>query len=180
MEDAQSRRKKELAAVRSSLKEAFDNHRKEKEAAARAQIAEETVRIRREETLRVSDCRQDARREVAQKERDLSEKLFSLVKEKLSACRKTPVYAEYLIRQAVSAKKFAGDEPMQIFLDAEDEPVFAGIEAATGVCPQVSPDRLGGGIRVMIPGKRICIENAWDSLLADARTSFHFEGGEKA
>ena len=162
MEDAQSRRKKELAAVRASLKEAFDNHRKEKEAAARAQIAEETVRFRREETLRVSDCRQDARREVAQKERDLSEKLFSLVKEKLSACRKTPVYAEYLIRQAVSAKKFAGDEP------------------ATGVCPQVSPERLGGGIRVMIPGKRICIENAWDSLLADARTSFHFEGGEKA
>ncbi len=174
MEDAQSRGKKELAALRASLKETFDDHRKEKEAAARAQIAEETIRIRREELLRVSEYRQEARREQARKERDLSEKLFSLVEEKLSACRKTAAYGEYLVRQAVRAKEFAGGEVLQFFLDAEDQPEFAAIEAATGIRPQVSPDRLGGGIRAVIPGRRICIENAWSSLLADARKSYQF------
>ena len=175
-EDAQSRLKKELAAVSASLKEAFDDHRKEKEAAARARVAEETIRIRQEETLRVSDFRQEARRELARKERELAERLFSLAEEKLAACRKTPAYADYLIRKASRAKEFAGGETLQLFLDAEDQPLFAAIEAATGICPQVSPEHLGGGLRVMIPGRRICIENAWDSLLADARRSFHFDG----
>lgn len=179
-EDAAAKGRRELAAVRTTLKDTFDEHRRQKLAAAKAQVAEETIRIRKEETMRVFEYRQEARREVASKTRELSERLFDLAEKKLAECRKTPAYREYLVKLAVSAREYAKDEELQLFLDEEDRPHFAVIEEAVGVRPQISAEKLGGGMRAIFPNRRICIENAWKPLLADARTSFHFEGGETA
>ena len=179
-EDAAAKGRRELASAKAFVKDAFDEHRKEKQDAVKTLVAEETIRIRKEETMRVFEYRQEARREVAAKERELSERLFELAEKKLADCRKTPAYREYLVRLAASARAFAGEEELQLFLDGEDEPHFAAIEEAAGVRPQVSSEKLGGGMRAILPNRRICVENAWKPLLADARTSFHFEGGETA
>ena len=176
-DDAAARRRKELAAYRASLKDAFDEHRASVKAAQKVRLAEETARLRREETFRISEERQEARRQMARKEEELSERLFALVAEKLAEVRNSPDYGRYLVRLAREAKEFSEGEEMQILLDAEDLVYFPLVSAAAGVLPKVSPEKLGGGMRVHLPKRRICIENSWNSLFAEAKANYRFEGG---
>lgn len=180
LEDAEARCRRELAACRASLKEAGDEYRREHRRKASEQVQEETARIRREETLRVSEVRTEARRELAERERELSKTLFARVEEKLAAFRRTPAYADYLVKKAKEACAFAKGEELRLFLDEEDRQYFGEIEAAAGICPEISPEKLGGGIRALLPGRRIRLDDSWDALLADARANFRFEGGGRA
>ena len=177
IESASRQRDQMLADCRATLEADFEAHRSEKENIVSDRMKSETTALSRELKRDLSDRQNRIRQNLAKRQREVKEEIFANVADKLSAFRKTPEYHTWLFRKVRAALAFAGKEEVTIYVDPADETYTDEINAVCGVQPVISNVAFGGGIRAVIRSRNILIDNSFDTLMAEAKENFIFDGG---
>lgn len=177
MEKAEEERDEALADYKAGLDKMFAEHKAMKEREAREAVKNEKTAILRDlnKTLAVREIQ--IRHTLAQKEEDVLNEIFAVVKTKLDAYRKTPDYTHFICRKIMIAKKVSGADHMTVILDPEDKGLADEIAETCDVHPTFADKSFGGGMRAVIDSRHILIDNSFDTLFEDAKEGFSFEGG---
>lgn len=174
-----------LGSYKAVYEEALAEYRSQKEAAwkTRERIAQE--RVRKEINRSISEELLQVKREYHDKQEVHKEELFARVVEKLAEYRSSKEYADLISRKVKEAQEFAGDEAFTVYLDPKDAALKDMLEAqvnAENVAEQkvecqieVSDTSFGGGIRVVIPGKHVLMDESFDRKLMEEKEKFSFE-----
>ena len=176
MEDARARSSRMMQEYMAAQEKAFDEHQKEARRRSQLQVRQETDKIERDINKQLSIEQLNLKRSLGQKQEELKEKLFTVLEEKLDAFRKTPEYETFLSHQFQDALKLAGDEELRIYLDPSDKDKLDQLaKSFPAVHIQLSDEPFMGGIRGVLPSRKILIDNSFQARLAQAREDFHFD-----
>lgn len=174
LEDARARADKMLEDYKSGLESTFKEHQESMRRQAEQQVQIEKERIERDIRRQVSIGQIEQKREVSAKQEELKDKLFTEVRDLLSAFMETEAYAALLEKQVKEAVAFAGNEEMTIYFDPSDADKLARISLHTSANIVVSAYSFGGGMRAVIPKKNILIDNSFDAKVAEAKRDYQF------
>lgn len=181
MTDARDRCGRQLDEYINALEQTYEEHVKDAERRADRQVEAETEKLQREINKRLSIGQLDLKREISRRQEELKDKLFAEVKDKLDHFMGTRDYHDLLERQVKAAKEFAGEEELIVYMDPVDEDLVQRIAFHQNVTIKLSEYSFGGGIRAVLPGKHILIDNSFQTRLQEERHAFKFDlGGKKS
>ena len=106
------------------------------------------------------------------------DKIFEEAQDLIHAFMKTEAYDDFLIRCIRSAVRFAGTDPVTVYINLSDEKKKTALEDATQVHLSVSAEDFIGGVRSVIRSRNILIDNSFQTQLKDQYDKFIFEGGD--
>lgn len=112
------------------------------------------------------------RRKHNHKQEELKEKLFNEVQEMLEEFKTTEEYRKLLIKYVNEAKKLAGDNEINMYIDSSDEKYKDFIKEETGIMVSVSEMALGGGLKAEIPSRNMLIDNTFSSKIEEIRDKY--------
>ena len=179
MEDARERSAKMLDDYMNALEKAYEEHTADARRRADMQVEAETEKLEREINKRLSIGQLDLKREFSHRQEELKDKLFVELKDKLANFMETQEYQQLLDRQVKEAKAFAGDEELIIYMDPSDGDKLQRIAMHHNASIKLSEYSFTGGIRAVITGKHILIDNSFETKLSEARHEFKFDLGGK-
>ena len=177
MESASEARDKALTEYQAGLDKLFVEHKAMKKNEAREAVKNEKTALLRDLNKDLAVREIEIRHALAQKEEDVLNEIFAVVKDKLTAYRKTPDYVHYICRKIMIARKVSGTDHMVVYLDPTDAELLDQIAETTETHPVLDENGFGGGMRAVISSRHILIDNSFDTLFEDAREGFSFEGG---
>lgn len=179
MEDARERSAKMLDDYMGALEEAYEEHTADARRRADMQVDGETEKLKREMNKHLSIGQLDLKREFSHRQEELKDKLFAELKDKLARFMETQDYQKLLEEQVRKAKAFAGEEELVIYMDPSDGDKAQRIALHHSAVIKVSEYSFNGGIRAVVPGKHILIDNSFETKLSEARHEFKFNLGGK-
>jgi len=144
-----------------------------------AEAEAQKEKLEREKNKKLSIGQLDLKREISHRQEELKDKLFVEVKDMLANFMETREYQELLERQIRSAKEFAGDEALIVYMDPSDEDKARRLALHNNVTVKISEYSFSGGIRAVIPSKHVLIDHSFDTKLKEARHDFTFHLGGK-
>ncbi len=177
VENARKDAAKAQNAAKAKLEASFEEHKAQKKESMRTRVYEETIEVRREFNRIESERRAEIRRKMAKRQAVIENRIFESVEAKLAEFRKSPAYAEYLIRKVSEAMSFAEGDSITIYIDPADKNSVTRAFEKRGLSPVVSNESFGGGVRVVLNKRRILIDNSFKKKLEEAREQFSFDGG---
>lgn len=167
-----------LQEYQAALDRQFEEHKAMVIAQEKKDLAAEIEAVKREGNQKLAREHLVNKRTLSSKNTQLKEKLFLEVAGLVEEYRKSPEYTEVIKKQILSAKAFAKNDEIIIYLDPEDEGKKHDLEEQTHCFLTISQYSFGGGMRAVIPARNILIDNSIDSRMAEVRSSFQFDGGE--
>ena len=179
MTDAREKSARMLDDCVRALDAAFEEHKAEAERRAAMQEEAQKEKLEREKNKKLSIGQLDLKREISHRQEALKDKLFVEVKDMLANFMETREYQELLERQIRSAKEFAGDEALIVYMDPSDEDKARRLALHNNVTVKISEYSVSGGIRAVIPSKHVLIDHSFDTKLKEARHDFTFHLGGK-
>jgi vacuolar-type H+-ATPase subunit E/Vma4 len=177
VENARKDAAKAQNAAKAKLEASFEEHKAQKKESMRTRVYEETIEVRREFNRIESERRAEIRRKMAKRQAVIENRIFESVEAKLAEFRKSPAYAEYLIRKVSEAMSFAEGDSITIYIDPADKNSVTRAFEKRGLSTVVSNESFGGGVRVVLNKRRILIDNSFKKKLEEARERFSFDGG---
>lgn len=177
MEDARDRSAKMLDEYMKSLEKTFEEHQAASKHQADMQVKIETEKLERETNKKLSIGQLDLRREISRRQEELKDKLFVEVRDMLANYMETSDYQQLLEAMVKDAKEFAGSEELIVYMDPSDEDKVRRIALHCNASIKVSDTSFLGGIRAVLPGKHILIDNSFETRLKEARHEFKFDLG---
>ena len=178
MEDAELQYRRQVSDHEKRLSGEFEAHEKERKQRQERLLASGKEKILREERRRFSAEQMKLRHTVSEQQSYYRDKLFSEVREKLSAFRKTAEYRKLVERQMERVREAAGEDACEIYLEEADGTLFSELPDEVKLCREA----LGGGTIGVIPAKHILIDQSFRTRLEEEEQAFCFtaEGyGEK-
>ena len=176
-DSAREEARKALSEYRENLEKEFQEHKALKQEAAQHQFKIESENAARQINKALSAEHLHIKREISKKQQELREKLFGEVREMLEAFTRTEAYVQWNADQIREALKIAGTDQVQIYLTPSDEPLLERLSKETGAALLISDTPFLGGIRAVIPGKNILIDNTLLTLFEAEKENFNFDGG---
>lgn len=177
MDSAREEARKALSEYRENLEKEFQEHKALKQEAAQHQFKIESENAARQINKALSAEHLHIKREISKKQQELREKLFGEVREMLEAFTRTEAYIQWNADQIREALKIAGTDQVQIYLTPSDGPLLERLSKETGAALLISDTPFLGGIRAVIPGKNILIDNTLLTLYEAEKENFNFDGG---
>ncbi len=177
MEDTRKKCDSAVEAYREALEEAFEEHKATKARLEELELKTESESIIRENNKRFSQEQIRIRQNVSHRQAELKNKLFQEVEAELAAFRGTPAYNELLVKELKEAVAFARGEKVFLYVDPSDEERIPLLESEVGMLVKVSSSPFMGGMRAVIPGRNILIDNSFETKLTEAKESFRLKGG---
>lgn len=132
----------------------------------------ETENLVREKNRRLSGVILELKGSILNKTSKLTDRIFDEVVNKLTAYMKSSSYVEFLIRKIDEAVKFARGEEIVVYINASDKHLMDILENATGIKLTISDRDFTGGIRAVIPSRKILIDYSFITKLAEEKSSF--------
>ena len=179
MTDARERSGKMLDDYMSALETTYEEHVADGKRRARMQVEAETEKLEREINKRLSIGQLDLKREISRRQEELKDKLFSEVRDKLANFMETREYHELLERQVKEAREFAGEDELIVYMDPSDADQVQRIAMHQNAVIKVSEYSFNGGIRAVMPGRHILIDQSFQTKLQEERHAFKFDLGGK-
>lgn len=179
MEDARDRSAKMLEDYRKALETAYEEHAADAGRRADMEVDAETEKLKREINKHLSIGQIDLKRGFSHRQEELKDKLFVELKDRLANFMETQEYQRLLEEQVRQAKAFAGDEELIIYMDPSDGDKLQRITLHHNAMIKLSEYSFNGGIRAVIPGRHILIDNSFETKLSEARHEFKFDLGGK-
>ena len=176
MSDAKRDGQELLDAFRKSLDKAFDEHKEIKNREAADAVRDEKLAIQKELNKEYSLKMADLRQAAARKQEEVMDRLFERVQEHLASMKGTKEYEDFLLAKIREVQDYAGRDAFTIEIDSSDEALCDLLKQKTGVETAISDEKIGGGIRGIIPSRHILIDHSFVTLLADARADYRFDG----
>lgn len=177
LEEARQKSQKAVEEHRQVLEKLKQEHIVEKDRQAAIQIKTETDKLKRANNMAISKEEIQIKRQISKKHDELKEKLFVEVKQKLDEYMNTPEYQKLLIKEIKEIQKIARGDEVTIYIDPADESMFSSLHAATNISLTLSEYSFGGGIRAVLPGRHILIDNSFSTRLDEMKQEFRFDGG---
>ena len=169
---------KKSTAILSDYKEAldqiFEQHKKEVISKAELQVKLGIASLEHDKNKTLAKEQIRIKKETSQLQEDLKETLFSEVKELLEQYKLTQNYSQLLLQQIQTAKNFAGEEEIIIYLDPEDSAKQSYLEEATYTQLTISKYSFMGGTRAIIPSRNILIDHSFETKFNELKDSFTF------
>ena len=179
MKDARERSARMLDQYEQSLEKNCLEHEQEAKQKAKEQLQAQKEKLEREKNRRISIGQLDLRRELSRRQEELKDKLFVEVKDRLANFMETREYLDFLEEQIRRAREFAGEDELIIYMDPSDEDKARRLAMHHNVSIKISEYSFDGGIRAVIPGRHVLIDNSFGTKLDEARHTFKFELGGK-
>ncbi len=157
----------------------LSEHKRSRRQSAEAEVKAEAENARREVNKALSAQRLMIKRNWTKKQNELKDKLFAEVQNLLEDFVKTPEYDSYLCRKIKDAQDFAGEDELHIYLTPSDSSRLESISQKTGATLRLADEEFIGGIRAIIPGKNILIDNSFREAFLACKKEFKFDGGPR-
>lgn len=172
MESATSQNIQIIDEYQKSLQIIYDEHKKEALRKAEITYRVESEKLVREKNRDLSNEAVQIKRKTSERNAELTDKLFEEVAVKLQEYMATSTYFDLLCSQIKTAKKFALDEEIAIYINATDTNLKTSLEANTGAVLTISNRDFIGGTRAVIQDKNILIDNSFLTKLDEAKSTF--------
>lgn len=176
MEEARKRCDAMLSEYTAALEQIFQEHQEAKRRQEDLEIKTETERLVRENNQRVSQTQMEIKRTLNQQQTELKDKLFAEVRDVLARFAETPAYQKLLVKQFKDAMAFAKEEEIILYIDPSDAARRSSLEVEVGHMITVSSYPFLGGTRAVLPGRRILIDNSFETKLAEEKENFRLKG----
>lgn len=179
MEEARHEGNQIIAEHKIALEQIFQDHKDVALRQAELTVKTETNNAKQQLNKAMAKSQTELKREQGKCQTILKDKLFTRVHELLEEFMKTPVYDDLMLAYIISARKFAGDESMTIYIHPDDEQKKADLEKRTGTSLTISTKDFMGGIRAVMHERNILIDHSFSSALEREYDNFLFSGGER-
>lgn len=177
MEEARQQGNEIIVRHKKVLEQVYETHRQEAVRQSDTRIKTETISARQQLNTAASKGQLKLRRELSQVQYTLKNQLFDEVAGLMKDYMKTEEYKKLLISYITSAARFADGQPLTFYMNSSDEDKKEFLEKQTGMTMTVSPDDFIGGIRAVIPGRNILIDNSFKGAIEKEYREFTFQGG---
>lgn len=159
-----------------ALEKSFEEHKQDARRRAQMQVRQETENIERELNKQLSAAQLEHKRALGRRQDELKEKLFVELQNRLAEYRKTSEYQKQLERQMKAAVDFAKGSELIVYLDPSDADKLEQLALHYPKAQlKLSDYSFFGGTRAVIPTRNILIDNSFQTRLAEAKESFHFD-----
>lgn len=179
IEEAYQEASQMIEEHKKNLDAMLSEHKRSRRQSAEAEVKAEAENARREVNKALSAQQLIIKRNWTKKQNELKDKLFAEVQNLLEDFVKTPEYDSYLCRKIKDAQDFAGEDELHIYLTPSDSSRLESISQKTGAALRLADEEFIGGIRAIIPGKNILIDNSFREAFLACKKEFKFDGGPR-
>lgn len=179
VEEAYQEASQMIEEHKKNLDAMLSEHKRSRRQSAEAEVKAEAENARREVNKALSAQQLMIKRNWTKKQNELKDKLFAEVQNLLEDFVKTPEYDSYLCRKIKDAQDFAGEDELHIYLTPSDSSRLESISQKTGAALRLADEEFIGGIRAIIPGKNILIDNSFREAFLACKKEFKFDGGPR-
>lgn len=179
VEEAYQEASQMIEEHKKNLDAMLSEHKRSRRQSAEAEVKAEAENARREVNKALSAQQLMIKRNWTKKQNELKDKLFAEVQNLLEDFVKTPGYDSYLCRKIKDAQDFAGEDELHIYLTPSDSSRLESISQKTGAALRLADEEFIGGIRAIIPGKNILIDNSFREAFLACKKEFKFDGGPR-
>ena len=179
IEEAYQEASQMIEEHKKNLDTMLSEHKRSRRQSAEAEVKAEAENARREVNKALSAQQLMIKRNWTKKQNELKDKLFAEVQNLLEDFVKTPEYDSYLCRKIKDAQDFAGEDERHIYLTPSDSSRLESISQKTGAALRLADEEFIGGIRAIIPGKNILIDNSFREAFLACKKEFKFDGGPR-
>lgn len=179
IEEAYQEASQMIEEHKKNLDTMLSEHKRSRRQSAEAEVKAEAENARREVNKALSAQQLMIKRNWTKKQNELKDKLFAEVQNLLEDFVKTPEYDSYLCRKIKDAQDFAGEDELHIYLTPSDSSRLESISQKTGAALRLADEEFIGGIRAIIPGKNILIDNSFREAFLACKKEFKFDGGPR-
>ncbi|MEF2653801.1 MAG: Archaeal/vacuolar-type H+-ATPase subunit E [Blautia sp.] len=179
IEEAYQEASQMIEEHKKNLDAMLSEHKRSRRQSAEAEVKAEAENARREVNKALSAQQLMIKRNWTKKQNELKDKLFAEVQNLLEDFVKTPEYDSYLCRKIKDAQDFAGEDELHIYLTPSDSSRLESIFQKTEAALRLADEEFIGGIRAIIPGKNILIDNSFREAFLACKKEFKFDGGPR-
>ena len=167
MEQARAEGNAIIDAHREALEKIFSDHKSEMMRQAETRIKAETTNAKRT----VSQALAKSQLEIKRSQGKVQQQL-------VNDYMKTKAYDDFLVKCIRKAERFAGDDPVVIYINPSDEKKRTELEKETGAKLTVSAEDFIGGVRAVIRSRNILMDHSFKTQIQDEYDKFLFLGGD--
>ena len=178
MEEARAEGNAIIDNYRAALEKVLEDHKEEAMLQSETRIKGETVNARQQLNQATAKAQLELKRKQGKVQQELKDKIFEETLSLVEEYMKTDVYEDFLIKCIHKAVAFAEGELMTIYINPSDEERKSDLEDATGVRLTISAEDFIGGVRAVIRGRNILIDNSFKTQLRNEYDRFLFSGGD--
>ena len=178
MEQARAEGNAIIDSHREALEKVFEDHKAEALRQAETRIKAETTNARLSLNQAAAKSQLEIKRQQGKVQQELKDKIFEEAESLVDDYMKTEAYNDFLIRCIRHAARFAGEDPVVIYINPSDEKKRSDLEDATRVHLTVSAEDFIGGVRAVIRSRNILIDNSFKTQLRNEYDKFMFSGGD--
>lgn len=163
---------------RAALEKVLEDHKEEALLQSQTRIKGETVNARQQLNQATAKAQLELKRKQGKIQQELKDKIFKETITLIQDYMKTEAYEDFLIKCIHKAIEFADGEPMTIYINPSDEQRRSDLEDASGIRLTISSEDFIGGVRAVIRGRNILIDNSFKTQLRNEYDRFLFSGGD--
>ncbi|MBQ4521337.1 MAG: V-type ATP synthase subunit E [Lachnospiraceae bacterium] len=169
IEDATQQSEALIQEYQQDINKVIKIHEEEIQKRNIAEYEYQYAKMEREKNKAISQAMLESKMTIAKKTQELSDKLFELVKTKLSAYKQTPEYESYLLKLIQSAIDFSNGNEIMIYIDPSDASLKEALEKKSGKTITISTEEFFGGIRAIITEKNILIDESFATKISEEK-----------
>lgn len=177
MEEARAEGNAIIDNYRTALEKVLQDHKEEAILQSQTRIKGETVNARQQLNQAAAKAQLELKRKQGKIQLELKDKIFEETMTLVYDYMKTEAYEDFLIKCIRKAVTFAAGEEITIYINPSDEQKQSDLEEASGAKLTVSAEDFIGGIRAVIRGRNILIDNSFKTQLRNEYDRFLFSGG---
>ena len=178
MEQARAEGNAIIDSHREALEKVFEDHKAEALRQAETRIKAETTNARLSLNQAAAKSQLEIKRRQGKVQQELKDKIFDEANSLVQDYMKTEDYNDFLVRCIRQAVRFAGEDPVIIYINPSDEKKRSDLEDATRVHLTISAEDFIGGVRAVIRSRNILIDNSFKTQLRNEYDKFMFLGGD--
>ena len=131
MEQARAEGNAIIDAHREALEKIFSDHKSEMMRQAETRIKAETTNAKRTVSQALAKSQLEIKRSQGKVQQELKDKVFEEAMQLVNDYMKTKAYDDFLVKCIRKAERFAGDDPVVIYINPSDEKKRTELEKET-------------------------------------------------
>lgn len=178
MEEARAEGNSIIDSYRDALEKVFQEHTAEIIQQSELRIRSEKINTRQQLSQSAAKAQLELKRQYGKVAQELKERVFEEANVLIQEYMKTDEYVDFMSACIQKALAFAKGEPATIYINPTDVSLKDALEAKTGTSLTVSQEDFIGGVRTVIRGRNVLIDNSFKTQLRNEYDNFMFRGGE--
>ncbi len=167
-----------IDSYRDALEKVFQEHKEEMIQQSELRIRSEKINTRQQLSQAAAKAQLELKRQYGKVAQELKDQVFEEANVLVREYMKTDEYIDFMAACIRKALAFANGEPVTIYINPTDVSHKDALEAETGTSLTVSKEDFVGGIRCVIRGRNVLIDNSFKTQLRNEYDNFMFRGGE--